>query len=406
MRIKHLFFLCLLCTAVAIPVAAQGFGMVKMTATLQRRRPPAVYLTRTAIAAQVQSSDPRAGAIARDLEDQLENELCRNDNRLSVNKQAPQTLIQVTVNSLDTRESWIVRNTTEYKKVGERQEWNKDKNRYDKKDVYDNVPVQKRYKVLDGNVALSFRGVDTQSSKVLASGTANEVYKKEFLEGKDAPLDTEVQQLLLRAGVRRVLPNFVPTVESVEVQLPKGKLEKASKLGQSGLWSRMMETLETMEPLKKPEDEAYRLYDIGLANEALAYAAEDLKTSKKLLEQAAIDYGKAIDLKPDEKYFREPQLRIQTALTQQGRTEHQVASVSGAEAGSRSAAGGAAQQFTNQQVIDLVKSGLDEGILIDMINQAPAVQFDLSPQGTMALLQSKVSNKVIAAMRAKGSAKH
>jgi len=34
----------------------------------------------------------------------------------------------------------------------------------------------------------------------------------------------------------------------------------------------------------------------------------------KYLSQASINYGKAIDNNPAEKYFREPQKRIETAL--------------------------------------------------------------------------------------------
>ena len=34
----------------------------------------------------------------------------------------------------------------------------------------------------------------------------------------------------------------------------------------------------------------------------------------KYLDQAAINYGKAIDAKPAEKYFLEPQKRIETAI--------------------------------------------------------------------------------------------
>ncbi len=77
---------------------------------------------------------------------------------------------------------------------------------------------------------------------------------------------------------------------------------------------RALETYETAPPFPKPEDDAYRLYDIGVAYEALAYQSEDQKATMKYLDQAAINYGKAIDAKPDEKYFVEPQKRIETAI--------------------------------------------------------------------------------------------
>jgi hypothetical protein len=57
--------------------------------------------------------------------------------------------------------------------------------------------------------------------------------------------------------------------------------------------------------------------------------------------------------------------------------------------------------MTNKDVIDLRGAGLDDDNLIAAINDAKAVNFDLSPAGLKALLTAKVSNRVITAMRAK-----
>ena len=59
----------------------------------------------------------------------------------------------------------------------------------------------------------------------------------------------------------------------------------------------------------------------------------------------------------------------------------------------------------NSHVIDLLKSGLDEENLLATIKDAKAVSFDLSPDGLKQLLSNKVPNRIIAAMRAKQSAR-
>jgi hypothetical protein len=59
--------------------------------------------------------------------------------------------------------------------------------------------------------------------------------------------------------------------------------------------------------------------------------------------------------------------------------------------------------MSNQDVIDLRAAGLDDANLLAAIADAPAVAFDLSPAGLKALLGAKVSNKVIGAMRARGT---
>jgi len=61
-----------------------------------------------------------------------------------------------------------------------------------------------------------------------------------------------------------------------------------------------------------------------VAYEALAYKAEDPKAAMKYLDEAAIDYGKAIDSRPGEHYFLEPhgaskkQSRITNSLKNKG----------------------------------------------------------------------------------------
>ena len=55
----------------------------------------------------------------------------------------------------------------------------------------------------------------------------------------------------------------------------------------------------------------------------MGYAADDDKAAMKFLDQASINYGKAIDSNPAEKYFLEPQKRIETALAHYEKLEQQ-----------------------------------------------------------------------------------
>ena len=104
-------------------------------------------------------------------------------------------------------------------------------------------------------------------------------------------------------------------VTTLSSMLARGKMDEANNLAEKGLWERYLETLETMTPLPKSTEDAYRLYDIGVAYEALAYQSEDKNATQKFLEKAAINYGKAIDANPGEKLFAEPQNRIETAVS-------------------------------------------------------------------------------------------
>ena len=75
------------------------------------------------------------------------------------------------------------------------------------------------------------------------------------------------------------------TDETLDVPLARGKLDEANNLAEKGLWERYLETLETMTPLPKTTDDAYRLYDIGVAYEALAYQSEDKNATRKIFRK-------------------------------------------------------------------------------------------------------------------------
>jgi tetratricopeptide (TPR) repeat protein len=244
---------------------------------------------------------------------------------------------------------------------------------------------------------------------------------------------------LIQQIVTDIATRLVSTEQAVDVYLARGKLDGANKLAESGLWSRYLENLETMTPFSNPHDDAYRLYNIGVAYEALGYQTADHAAAKKFLEQASIYYGKAIDGKPDEKFFLEPQNRIETAVAyykklEERRSDNVVAAAepadskatvktakgthadpsapaalaakkpSAAKAPLTNAAATqkdkpAAAALTNDKVVEMVKSGVDEDNVIVTIRQAAAVNFDISPDGQIQLAKNGVKGKIVAAMR-------
>jgi hypothetical protein len=144
-------------------------------------------------------------------------------------------------------------------------------------------------------------------------------------EEMNPPTDSELRTKLIDSAIQQIVTQLVNTRETVEVQLAKGKgaMDQGVKDAEAGLWSRALEEWSSMPPLPKPVEDAYRLYDVGVAYEAMGYAADDDKAAMKFLDQASINYGKAIDSNPAEKYFLEPQKRIETALAHYEKLEQQ-----------------------------------------------------------------------------------
>ena len=59
--------------------------------------------------------------------------------------------------------------------------------------------------------------------------------------------------------------------------------------------------------------------------------------------------------------------------------------------------------LTNDSIIELVEAGFSEGTIVRRIQQSP-VEFDLSPEKLAELRKHRVSDKILAAMKAAPSA--
>jgi hypothetical protein len=237
--------------------------------------------------------------------------------------------------------------------------------------------------------------------KLPGSGSQNT--NNQSQEADTPPTAVELKDLLVQTAALEIASHLVNTSEQVSVDLARGGgLDDADRLMDQKLWTRALEQLETMPPFGNPEDDAYRQYDLGVVNEALAYQAEDVTKAKKYLQEASIDYGKAIDAKPSEKGFLGPQTRIDTALAHYKVLGDQMAaSVAAANASSSAVAG---DTLTNEDVISMVGAKLDDANIIDTIQHAGSVKFDLSAKGQVDLAKNGVKGTIIAAMKQRSRA--
>ncbi|HUI80701.1 MAG TPA: hypothetical protein VLY24_22405 [Bryobacteraceae bacterium] len=159
---------------------------------------------------------------------------------------------------------------------------------------------------------------------------------------KSGGSENEARDALIEGLVTVMSQRATPHEENIMVPLPGGKLEPLSSLAMSQRWPKLLEDAEKTDALPKTEDDSYRLYLIGLANEALAYQdANDAEESEKArrgdvtsekakqalaqedkdfteastyLDKAAKAYKDAMQAKPSEKDYRAPDARIEQAV--------------------------------------------------------------------------------------------
>jgi len=403
---------------------AQGFGANKEKVTLQRKLPALVHMPGDTIKVTVTSSE-EDGTLPYDFQALLETELLKDDPNLR-DDDNPSTQILCQITEYSHPDPVYVNKLGGGQAVGA-----------------SNSPLSTLSKTaskigatqrITGKLDVSFIAKDA-SGRVLISDNIDSTYDREFdsagnstshgvfgqmtgtfshvkggAKSEDGPpTPSELRSRLIIDAVQQIAEHLVDTNESLEVLLARkdGPIEEGDKDAMTGLWERALETYETAPAFPKPDEDAYRLYDIGVAYEALAYQAEDQKAAMKYLDQAAINYGKAIDAKPDEKYFIEPQKRIETAIAhyKELQKEQDDAARAKAELAANPAGPAGAKGLTNAQVIMMIKSGIDESAVLQAIRGASAVNFDLTPAGQKALTAGGASPRILAEMKTQAAKK-
>lgn len=431
--IKKTGILLLSSAAILTPAATllgQNFGsaLTHKHIVLERKLPPTGHIDGTGIKVVVNAVGVQ-GDVAATLKSDLEDILLRNDPRIRSEDVHPDTTITCTITSY----AQPVPVKTAQQSVS----------------LNKNKPAQPQYvERVTGTLAVGFKAA-SRSGHSLAADNVKANYDREFnvtqntgqstgltssifhsmgsAAGKitkggsneqeeQPPTPIELHDRLIKDAAMQIASHLVNTTEQVTVNLARGgALDEPDKLMENKLYSRALETLNIATPFSTPEEDAYRLYDIGVANEALAYSTEDVNQARTFLQQAAINYGKAIDAKPTEKNFLEPQNRIDTALAhykvlsddaKSSRVEVAAATRTAPASAGPSASRAAADPppgdgLTNDQVIEMVSAHMDEANIIDNIQHAPEVSFDLTVQGQVYLSQHGVTGRVLTAMKAR-----
>ncbi len=404
----------LLLLTLGLPVAkaqatgSPSFGTIFMPAkhvTLRRALPPAFNAQGRSVAVVVQ---PGAnGQVATQIQSGLEGFLTSSSSNVRVQREHPEVLIDCRP-TVFTAPHVISENT----------------NGMQSSTLSGNIEVSFRITIEGTGRILAADRYVAQSSAQLSQTVGGGAAKTKSILGMKmqtgGPATTKTSnetpqdmQSSLAEGAARYIASFlVSTAENVDVPLATGgSLNEPDKLALAGLWSRDLEALEALGSFGSPNADAFRVYNMGVANEALGYSTQDLTAAMKYLSAASNDYGKAMDAVPGEKQFITSQNRIKTALAQvtalsgiaKANTEQQAAAQGGHA--TPEAAKDGDPPLTDSDVITMVGAHLDEANIIDTIQHAGSVHFDLTVPAQVKLTHAGVSGRVLLAMktRARGA---
>jgi hypothetical protein len=370
--------------------------------------PPALLLPAGTFQVDVKNQSTGPARLLTRLDDAITRQLEENDSRLQPATGKPELMIVATLTEWTRTRRSGTKYVSETRQVGTKQVTDKNgKTRTEP--VYEygrNKPT-----VIDEG-AVTVRLEVRRGAQVLADETARFTYHDNRLAEEGARPTTEVEETMLDRAAQRAAGLVTPSREPITVLLARSdEVDKLNDLARGRKWNEWRAALQETRPHRDAKKDAYRLHNLGIASEALAYEATSDEDAQRLLNEAAELVRKAIAGKKDEKYFTEAFNRISTNSLGYTRLRTMRASVGMRQPAAVAAAAPVekvklaskspvtAATMTNADVIDLRKAGLDDDNLIAAIKDASSAKFDLTPAGLKALLSAKVTNRVITAMR-------
>ena len=411
----------------AITAQSQGFGSRKLIATFDQQIPPQLYLVGTAIRVDVRSDDLKPRLVI-EIEAELQRWLIVTNPRLKLRSSNPETLVTCVISEPRDSSGWQTRTRQEYQVVGSHTVTDPDTGAMQTVDDYGWVDVPYRAYGIDLRWKVDYSIEDLPSGIVLDENRFEAIYTKD-VQGQNMVLDRdEAEASLKQYIVDRMVGLLGNRIARITVVLPVGKLFQASGLLSSRQVDEALRIALAMPNFKSLKDEAYRLYLIGVCNEASAYAAPHLATALKLLEEAQKNYRHAAEFKPGEDIFWIAKNRVDYTIPSYRAAISQIEAFdeSKRRLNEQLGAPDSARQdlarsvfrqilqaktqdilprpITNSTVIDWIQSGVAEDYIIASIDHSPQAQFDLSAGGQQDLKRAGASGRIIKAMQRYGKA--
>jgi hypothetical protein len=371
--------------------------------------PPAMLLPPGNVELNVRNSSTASARVVERINELLGRQLGDNDSRLRVVDKGGDFVVTATLTEWNESRRNSTKYVSERRQVGTRQVT--DKNGKTRTEPVYEYGRNKPSVVISAAAGMRIEVRRRAGGGPIADETARYSLQEEYLVEEGPPTRDAIEDQLLDNTVRRAAGRISPGREPVRVLLARSDdVDRLNATALSRRWQEWLTALEAVKPNRDRKRDSYRLHNLAVANEAIAYEATALEEQTARLGLAKKFVGQAFQQNPEEKYIVESEARIHKNLIayQQLATMYAQAAATSPQPPTSSRVPSAtpratptANAMTNKDVIDLRVAGLDDDNLIAAINDAKSVSFDLSPAGLKALLTGKVSNRVISAMRAR-----
>ena len=200
---------------------------------------------------------------------------------------------------------------SERRQVGTRQVRDKNGN-YKTEPVYE-YGRNKPSVVINGSAAVRIE-VTWKKGGSLADTTARHSISEEHLTEESPPSRTAVEDVLIDNVVLEAAGRISPGRKPVRALVARSdEVDKFNSFAQNRRWRDWLAQLSDIKPHRDRKRDAYRLHNLAVAHEALAYEAAATEDAIVSMTQAATLIAQAQQQHPDEKYIVESATRIARA---------------------------------------------------------------------------------------------
>jgi hypothetical protein len=308
--VPRLFVALLLCAAAGTSASAQfrrGLPASPTEISLFPVVPPVLLLPAGSFDVEVRNVSPGPARLLSRLDDAITTQMSDNDRRLEAAESNGQMHVVATLTEWTLTRSHGTRFVPEVRQVGTQQVTDGDgytraEPVYDygrhKPNVVDNGAATVRVEVRRGN-------------EVLADETARVTYQSDRLVAEGPVSVTEIEDALIDRAARKSAGLLTPSREPVKVLLARSdEVERLNNLAVNRWWGEWRTALQQRPPHRDTKRDAYRLHNLAVALEAMAYEAATDDDTLRLLQEAAGVVQQAIAARKDEKHFAESFTRI------------------------------------------------------------------------------------------------
>ena len=401
--------------------------------TLYPHDPPALLLPAGSVELEVRNTSGASARIVERLRDLLGRQLTDNDSRLHVVDKNGDVVVSATLTEWNESRRNSTKYVSERRQIGTREVT--DKNGKKRTEPVYEYGRNKPSVVISANAGLRVEVRRRVGGTAVADETARHTIQEEHLT-EAGPTRDAVEDMLIDNVVKKGAGRISPGRSRVRVLLARSdEVDRLNSLAQNRRWQEWLTALEALAPHRDRKRDAYRLHNLAVAQESIAYESTTIDDWDARLGLAAKLVTQAAAQNSGDKYVAESAGRIAKSVlsyrqladlySKSGATlgpsrpaaNPPVPPVPAPTAGTTTSSTGARVSGTapspttatasvamsNHDVIELRAAGLDDDNLIAAIQEAKTMTFDLSPEGLKALLAAKVSNRVITAMRGRSS---